>query len=340
MAINKRSVFILIWTGLAISLFSMLVLLFRLAIPGAAYQFATGATALIIGGMLAGWHTSRIWFGANQLPSTGLVGTLIAFMIGGFVVIALLMNKMVGNTQLFDFAMTMLLLFLVTAAFGATIRLLRIRLKHRIQAAHAAAAHSKSELLLLQSQLSPHFLFNTLNNIYGLSLTDHTKVPALLLRLSDLLRYSVYQTKELFVPVGEELDYLANYIEFEKIRLEEKCELVADFGKIQFTDFRIAPMLLVVFVENAFKHGRNLDGTRMYIHIDMHCTGSYFVFSVVNSKIDINQQMRSPLERKHSGFGLDNVKKRLNLLYPDQHTLDIQDTENEFRVVVQLKMIR
>lgn len=338
MVIEKRSVLVMIWTGLSIAVFVLLALLFRIAVPGAAYQFAAGATALIIGGMLAGWYTSRAWFGMNQLPPPAWPGALIVFIIVGLVVIAFLMNKMVDNTRLFDFAMTMLMLFLVTAAFGATVSLFRIRSKYRLQAAQAAAAHSKSELQLLQSQLSPHFLFNTLNNIYGLSLSDHTKVPQLLLRLSDLLRYSVYEAKELFVPVGEELDYLSNYIEFEKIRLGETCDLVADFNEIRSKDFRIAPMLLVVFVENAFKHGRSIDGSKMHIHIDMHCAGDWYNFSVVNSKTGLRP--RSSLEQRHSGFGLNNVKKRLNLLYPGQHAIDIQESENEFRVLVKLKMMR
>src|SRR6185312_12112420 len=113
-------------------------------------------------------------------------------------------------------------LTLLAFSSGIIIKLLRISVRHQLTEAKAAASQSEDELRFLQNQLSPHFLFNTLNNMYGISLIQHEKIPGLLLKLSDLLRYSVYDAKELFVPLKNELAYIKDYIDFEKIRIGDK----------------------------------------------------------------------------------------------------------------------
>jgi sensor histidine kinase YesM len=221
------------------------------------------------------------------------------------------------------------MMFVVCTCFSALISLIRLRIKTKLQRAHTEVAHSKTELLLLQSQLSPHFLFNTLNNIYGLSLSDHARVPTLLLKLSDLLRYSVYEAKELFVPINEELEYLKNYIEFEKIRLGDRLHLQCEF-KVSVQTEKIAPMLLIVFVENAFKHSRNVNENGVTIDLAIRQEGKGLHFSISNPVS--SPEVKSSLEERHSGFGLENVKRRLALLYPERHQLDILETEGHFRV--------
>jgi LytS/YehU family sensor histidine kinase len=220
-------------------------------------------------------------------------------------------------------------------AVGMLIKIVRAYTENRLREAQAAAAQNKSELHLLQSQLSPHFLFNTLNNMYGLSLTEHEKIPPLLLKLSDLLRYTVYEATEVFVPLKDEVNYINNYIAFEQIRLGERLVLSIDIEPVTGTDIKIAPMLLIVFIENAFKHSRNSAAQQIFITISLKIWGNLILFSVQNSK-GKDKEERSEMD-KHSGFGLASVTKRLELLYPGEHQLSIENTDEQYTVMLQLK---
>lgn len=217
-------------------------------------------------------------------------------------------------------------------ATGILFRSFFARLEQRLREAERAAAQSRSELQLLQSQLSPHFLFNTLNSLYGLSINDHRKVPALLLKLSDLLRYSVYEVKDLFVPLDSEIAYIQNYIDFEKLRIGERLQLQADIGPVTDGNIRIAPMLLIVFIENAFKHAKNTHRKTIVIEISLQIWEDRILFAVKNSYEE--QPGKKP--GIHSGLGLDNTSKRLKALYPDQHQLQIEKKDHQYSVTLQL----
>jgi sensor histidine kinase YesM len=214
---------------------------------------------------------------------------------------------------------------------GVTI--IKHQIERKITTAETKANVSDAELKLLQSQLSPHFLFNTLNNLYALSIHDATKLPPLLLKLSDLLRYTVYDTKATMVALDDEINYLKNYIDFEKIRLGERLELAANWPESLAEAPPIAPMLLIVFVENAFKHSKNTQNPTIKIAIDVQIWGKTILFSVQNS-FDPNVT-RNALEQ-HSGLGLENVKKRLELAYPNRHDLSIEQKNNTFMVKLRL----
>ncbi|OMP77347.1 MULTISPECIES: sensor histidine kinase [unclassified Chitinophaga] len=227
----------------------------------------------------------------------------------------------------FLFPMSFLIMSLT---LGMLIKLFRTRIFAHLHEAQILAANSQSELQNLQSQLSPHFLFNTLNNMYGLSITAPDKVPALLLQLSDLLRYSVYDAKEMFVPLKDELTYINNYMEFEKIRVGERLHLNTVIEPFDDTSDMIAPMLLIVFIENAFKHSKNTTNDKIYIEIMIRRWSDSILFSVKNSKGEVPE---------HSGgLGLENVRKRLSLLYPNQYDLNIDDGDKYFTVQLQLKI--
>ncbi len=226
-------------------------------------------------------------------------------------------------------------LLILSIASGIMIKLIRVTVKGQLTEAKATAAQSQSELQLLQSQLSPHFLFNTLNNIYGISLSRHDKVPPLLLKLSDLLRYSVYDAKEQFVPLKHELEYIQNYIEFEKIRVGEKLVLFVEIEPNINPEIRIAPLLLIVFIENAFKHAKNTTNQEIQISMQLKTWGNSILFAVWNS--NGRQQQESAILKSHSGFGLESVRKRLALLYPGEYDLSIEDKENSYSVMLKLK---
>ncbi len=242
-----------------------------------------------------------------------------------------LKNRVAINTFLF-------VLPLVTGglALGAIVKIFRAVAKNRLDAALTEASGSKAELQLLQSQLSPHFLFNTLNNLYGLSLSRHEKLPDMLLKLSDLLRYSVYEAGAATVTLRDEWKYINDYVDFERLRLGERLELQMDMPNEREGQVRLAPMLLIVPVENAFKHARDTAADKIRISIGVQLWGDSILFSVTNSFAG-NEQAASQVNR-HSGFGLANLRKRLDLLYPGKHSLDIGSADNEFRVHLQLKI--
>ena len=217
---------------------------------------------------------------------------------------------------------------ILALVFGATIKIARDSFIRRQE-------EKSAELKLLKAQLNPHFLFNTLNNLYGLSVVKSDKLPSLMLKLSDLLRYSLYDTKETFVLLKKELLYLENYISLEKIRLEDQTE-------IQFTvtgnvsNKLIAPMLLIVFVENAFKHLGDCIGKKSKVLVTVTIDDEKLVFKCLNS-IDKHPQ-EEQLEKGKSGIGLQNAKKRLAFLYPERHQLKIQKEKENYIVNLTLHL--
>lgn len=227
-------------------------------------------------------------------------------------------------------------LFMISLALGIMIKVIHTVTQNQLIEAQSEAEHSKSELSLLQSQLSPHFLFNTLNNLYGLSISDHQKIPPLLLKLSELLRYSVYDASEVYVSLKDEVAYIKNYIEFEKIRIGDRLMLTTDIETMIDPEIKIAPMLLIVFIENAFKHSKNTAAPEIFVDIALKIWGNSILFSIKNSygKEDKENYMLD----KSGGVGLPNVNKRLQLLYPGAHELNVRTDEMFYTVELQLKM--
>jgi two-component system sensor histidine kinase LytS len=188
-----------------------------------------------------------------------------------------------------------------------------------------------AEVNNLKSQIAPHFLFNTLNNLYGLAVDRSDKLPALMLRLSDLLRHSLYETQKPFVTIIEEISVLKSYIELERIRLEENLKL--RFEDTVPADARqtIAPLILIVFVENAFKHARLVRSEPVDINIETFLDGNLFTMIITNNYNDQKQQSAP-------GIGLTNVKRRLDVLYPERHQLTITKDHEHYTVNLQLQL--
>lgn len=326
---------VVFWVAFSLLLFGLFRWLFGVAIPEIALQFALGTTFILVSGFFLGNILTKLSIHTNAIQNIQkAIFLTTTFVLFGFVAIAFLLNAMIERTTLFPFAMTVLMLFLVTAATGGLITIIRHQYKTRIMSAHAAMAQSKSELQLLQSQLSPHFLFNTLNNLYGLSMSEPQKLPPLLLKLSELLRYSVYDVKEIFVPIQYEVDYIKNYVEFERLRLGDRLQLNLDIDPGLDMSCNIPPLMLIVFVENAFKHSRATGQETIRINITLLKRENRFVFSASNSFA--GKTPEQPHE-KRSGFGLDSVRERLNSLYKDRHRITIEKTERDYRVSLELQ---
>jgi len=189
-----------------------------------------------------------------------------------------------------------------------------------------------SELAFLKNQVSPHFFFNTLNNIYSLIGIDGPTAQDSVLKLSKLMRYLLYESEHGETLMSHEIDFMNNYIDLMKLRISQKVELQIDFP-VEFSDVNIPPLLFVPFIENAFKHGISYRESS-FIHIRMNIDGDQIRFTSENSVGKSSQTG----DLQHSGIGLDNVRKRLGLLFPDKHELKISETETVFRVELAIYM--
>lgn len=168
------------------------------------------------------------------------------------------------------------------------------------------------ELHHLKRQIHPHFLFNTLNTIYGFALKQSQQTPEIILKLSNLLDYILYQVNKPMVSLKEEVLHIQEYIELEKIRFQDT--LMVEFNSTEIDErIQVAPMLLIPFVENAFKHGSLVDGF-LRIKIDVKVNGGQLSFLIANSFIEQNDE-------KNGGIGLENINKRLELNYPNNFSL-------------------
>jgi len=214
------------------------------------------------------------------------------------------------------------ILFMVQV-FGAAIKLTRDNFEKKQN-------DQEIELKLLKGQLNPHFLFNTLNNLYGLSVIKSDKLPPLMLQLSDMLRYSLYETKEKFVPLKKEIDYLQNYISLESIRLEDEVDIhFIKSGDWDNSTLRIAPMVLIVFIENAFKHLDSLDKEDLKVEVKLDVNEDRLTFNCINSFTNTIDQQQT---EEAGGIGLENVKKRLELIYSKDYTYEAKRNQTEYIV--------
>jgi two-component system, LytTR family, sensor kinase len=191
----------------------------------------------------------------------------------------------------------------------------------------------EAELRALKSQVNPHFFFNTLNSLYSLSLDKSDKAPEMILKLSDLMRYLIYETRDDLVPINKQLEFLRSYVYLEKLRSPESLELKFDI-RGDHLETPADPLLFIAFVENAFKHGMKAANKHAFIRIffDLTVAGK-ILFSVENN---YEPKLRETGDKE--GIGLANTKKRLDLLYPGRHQLAIEDDNDIFRVKLQISI--
>jgi two-component system, LytTR family, sensor kinase len=183
------------------------------------------------------------------------------------------------------------------------------------------------EVDFLRSQINPHFLFNTLNSIYAEIIDTNEQAATRLAMLATLMRYGLYEANTDRVPLDHELNYIQTYLELEKIRHGNQVRIdLTQQG--DFATYQIAPLLLISFVENAFKHGINKSKAHAFLSVSASMEGEVFRFTVVNTVAE-----QAP-KTGPGGIGLTNTRKRLDLLYPSRHTLDVKEREGEFQVLL------
>ncbi len=188
-----------------------------------------------------------------------------------------------------------------------------------------------TELSYLKAQINPHFLFNTLNSIYSLAIEKSDETPTAVVKLSGMMRYVLSESANDFVSLEKEINYIRHYIDLQKIRFGETIPVLFHVGGI-ISGQKIAPLVLIPFIENAFKHGVNAEEDAL-IKTEIAVQNEHLTLTVYNRKVVV-----SISEENRSGIGVENTKNRLSLLYPRKHLLEIRDTPEDYLVTLQLDL--
>lgn len=219
------------------------------------------------------------------------------------------------------------IILIISTAYSVS----KIGRKRERENAQKQSEQLNSEMKFLKSQINPHFLFNALNNIYALTLTGSDRSSDMILKLSHMLRYILYECNEPTVILENEWDYIQNYIEFQKLKSQDDLNIKLHFDN-QMPKSTLIPMLLIPFVENAFKHSKVEDVKNGWIQIHLNNQPEEVIFQIENSVPSMNHQKDNV-----RGIGLENVKRRLELGYPNSYDLIINDSPSIFSVVLRIK---
>ena len=218
------------------------------------------------------------------------------------------------------------------AFFAVAIKLLKYWYANKQAQQILTKEKLQAELKFLKTQIHPHFLFNTLNNLYALTLKKSERAPDMVLKLSELINYMLYECTSDEVPLSKEIKFIRNYIDIEKMRYGDKLDIdlrtAGDIG-----DRKIAPLMILPFVENCFKHGASEDLQQSWVKITIDAHTDHIIVKVENSKSTENGNGRNGIE----GIGIQNVKRRLDLLYPDRYELKIINGEETFLVILTIQ---
>jgi two-component system, LytTR family, sensor kinase len=215
-------------------------------------------------------------------------------------------------------------------SIALAIKIVRDLLQERFKKLQLERDNYNLELNMLKSQINPHFFFNTLNNIYSLIVDKDEVAAGCVIRLSDLMRYTLYESNAPRVALNKEVAFLQDYIEIERIRYSQNYAI--EFNTEGVTEeHRIAPLILITFVENAFKHGFRRDKQSGWMRISVSVKGQELTFCVANN--------RKPEVDSKPGIGLVNVRRRLELLYPREHQLLVKPLEDQFYVELKINLL-
>ena len=222
------------------------------------------------------------------------------------------------------------IIIVVAMVFARSTVLSRKNKQNELDIARLTALNKESELNELKNQLNPHFLFNALSNIYSIAYLGDKETPDKIMNLSKMLRYVIYDTNVKSIGLSKEVEYLLYYIEFQKFKIKKEQQIEFHFDGYN-ADFKIAPLILLPFVENAFKHSQVASEPGAWVRINLQTTRNHVLFLVENT---ISKQ-NAPEILNNTGIGLENIQKRLKLIYKDQYELII--TQNEY-FNIQLKI--
>ena len=290
--------------------------------------FIMAATYITIYGLLPFYLKKR------KLVSTVILIALVLFTatLGERIFLRIINNLPVNYGSIFG--VTFLYLFLETnfiVGIAFTIKIVKKWLEQQEEKHEMEKQNLKTELNLLKVQLNPHFLFNTMNNLYSLSLEKSSKTSEGIAKTAELLRSVLYECNESEIPLEKELKLVENYIELEKMRYGKQLQL--EF-KVEgpVSSHKIAPMLLFTFIENCFKHGCRNSAEEPTIALHLEANPQGIKFSTENNKTE----KRKDNSKKSGGIGLKNAKKRLEIIYPEKHRLAVSEDDKYFRLNLEI----
>lgn len=215
---------------------------------------------------------------------------------------------------------------------GAAFKLMMDYTRMQKNMAEMAKEKAEAELNFLKLQINPHFLFNSLNSVYFLIDKNNTGAREALHKFSEMLRYQLYEMNGAVIAIEKEIRYLKDYVDLQKLRKDENYRVTFNCAE-DVKGFSIEPLLLIPFVENAFKHISHQKNELNFIRIKLRMINGAFYFSIENSKEGIEKYTE-----ERNGIGLNNVKRRLELLYPQQYELQIKNENNVYRVDLKIKI--
>ncbi|MEM9886215.1 MAG: histidine kinase [Bacteroidota bacterium] len=231
-----------------------------------------------------------------------------------------------AQRELLDTVPLQFILFFLAVSFSTIVKIVIDWARHIRERQELQTRTMQSELRFLKSQINPHFLFNTLNNLYALTLKKDDKAPEIVIKLSEMMRYMLYECNEKRVPLQKEINYIRNYLDLESLRQGKNVSIHFEVnGRV--SDQQIAPLMFIPFLENSFKHGLNHHITKGYVHITLNVDEKEINFNIENSKAN---RVNTPTRGKSGGIGLVNVRRRLDLLYPEQYDLSTEDAPNSY----------
>jgi LytS/YehU family sensor histidine kinase len=237
-----------------------------------------------------------------------------------------------GQFRMIRKEMDILVLLILSVAVSTSIRITGTWYSNEKERKEMENQKLTAELILLKSQINPHFFFNTLNSIYSLAIQKSDKTPEAIVKLSEIMRYIIYEADKNQVSLKKELEYIRNYVELQRLRLMSNVKVNYSIEGI-YNDIMVEPLLFLPFIENAFKHG--IDSIKdCEIKIKFVITSGLLLFRVENPLVQ--QSKKQPSDS--SGIGLANTKKRLQLLYPENHELKVTQTEDHFIVELSIKI--
>ena len=304
-------------------------------------------------------HKFNLYFELHNLVN--IITWISLFYVNAYVLMPLYLNKKKYNQYVFAVLLSFLLLFginwlsfhilmtgmrfriagsvmfyLIPTIFvliwSVAYRLLLDKVRDDKIKAEKQTENLKTELSFLRSQVSPHFMFNVLNNMVSLARKKSDLLEPSLIKLSSLLRYMLYETDEDMVSLQKEIEYLQSYVDLQRQRFGEN--VIINVSMTQANDqLQIHPMLLIPFVENAFKHGTGMMA-RPEIHISLKTDGNILLFETRNKMNGNTEEIKD----KASGIGLPNVQRRLNLLYGNKHRMEIKKTDSWFSVLLEIDL--
>ncbi len=277
---------------------------------------------------LQNWGTVKTFFFSLLLL---LIGTFLFTLLNNFFVLPYIYGF--PGRSIADIGLSSLLYnaFVLVFICGTALAIKLVRINLEISKREEETARKKllTELQFLKSQINPHFLFNTLNNIYGLARKKSDDTAEVVMKLSKLLRFMLYETSHPSIKIEDELKVVKDYIELEQLRYGSRLE-ISYHEDIDKQDQQITPLILIPFVENAFKYGLSETRFKSHIHISTKLKNQRLTFSIENSKSETEGR---PGEK----IGLKNVKRQLELLYPE-HDLQIQATPDVFKVYLTINL--